>query len=102
MEYIDSGASKHIAPKKDFTSGSLKEVEGQGVRQADGTLLDAAYAGAWTLSNIKMVSHLTLEEVYLVPKLAIKLISVNALSLLTFHPCSYRDINYLISNVPMS
>ncbi len=79
-EYVDSGATKHIAPQvTDFVPGSLKKVDSQGVRQADGSLLKATHVGTRTIKH-KDGRTLTLKEVYLVPKLAIKLISVDALT----------------------
>ncbi len=80
VEYVDSGASKHAASKReDFIPGSLQKIEGQGVRQADGTLLKATHVGTRAIQH-KNGRTLTLHEVYLVPKLSIKLISVTALT----------------------
>ncbi len=79
-EYMDSGATKHLAPKEtDFVPGSLKNIESQGVRQANGTLLEATHAGKRHIPH-QDGRALILEEAYLVPSLAIKLISVSALT----------------------
>ncbi len=81
LEHVDSGASRHIAPKPtDFVTGTLKEIKGeQGVKQADGTLLRATHVGMRRILH-QNVNLLELKEVYLVPELATKLISVSELT----------------------
>ncbi len=59
--------------------GSLEEVENQGVRQAVDTLLRATHVGTRIIQH-RHGKIMTLKEVYLVPSLAINLISVSALT----------------------
>ncbi len=90
MEYVDSGASKHLAPSEmDFIEGSLRKIYDQGVKQADGTYLKATHVGKREIKHVNG-TRLLVNEVFLVPKIATKLTSVAALNeegfTLTFSP----------------
>ncbi len=90
LEYVDSGATKQLAPNKmDFIKVSLKKVYDSNVKQADCTYLKATHVGERKITHAEGTKIL-LSEMYLVPKITAKLISVNALNgkgfVLTFSP----------------